>query len=84
MNLINYKKIDASTLESLAALWIDKDFQVFVNILRNRRLHLATACLKTRDIENITEIQIEAELINNIINAIKEASNKQEQREKQK
>lgn len=84
MKLINYDKITSETLEALASLWINKDFQILVGILRNRRLHLATSCLKTRDIKVITEMQVEAELISNLISAIKESSNKQEQREKSK
>lgn len=67
-------KLKSETKEALADLWIDKNFQVFVDLLRARRLKLATECLKIRDFELIKELQIEADLITKIIASVEEAN----------
>lgn len=66
-------KLKSEIKEDLADLWMDKKFQTFIKLLRGRRNKLALACLKTRDLELIKELQVEADLITKIIGSVQEA-----------
>lgn len=74
MNLI--KGLRGDTLENLAELWENKNFQEFVALLRLNIDNFGKMCLIRNDINHIRELQYKASSFATIIKIVEDAYEK--------
>jgi hypothetical protein len=70
------KGLSGEEIEALAELWLDKNFKVLVEVLRERQRTLAMYLLGARSWEETQDVRWEATNYSKVINIVSQANKK--------
>ena len=70
------KKLKKPSIEALADLWADKNFQELVRVLRINQENCAKACLTRTNMESVIRLQEEARAYSLVVKTVEDAYRK--------